>query len=142
VSVPQPNSAAASAYKKTVISMEVSMLTRWIKTPVAPGSTGISGQAGVRARWSRLRSAITAVALATGLTALASLPAPATAGDARQGRQVAYITNQDDNTVSAIDVATNTTIAPSRSETGPGGWRPALAGPGSSWPTNSPTRCR
>jgi len=118
------------------------MLTRWFTTAAENRRSGISGEARPAVRRSRLGSAITAMALATGLTALASLPAPATAGDARQGRQVAYITNQDDNTVSAIDVATNTTIATIPVGNGPRGWRPALAGPGSSWPTNSPTRCR
>lgn len=83
------------------------MLTRRSMTTAAHRRTGTSGQA--RVRWSRFRSVITA--LATGLAVLASLPAPASAGDARQGRQVAYLTNQGNDTVSVVDITTNTVIA-------------------------------
>lgn len=72
--------------------------------------TGRSGQPQVRVRRSRLRSAITA-ALVTGLTVLVPLPTPVSAGETRQARQVAYVTNLNGNTVSVIDVAGNTTIA-------------------------------
>jgi len=86
------------------------MLTRWINT-AAIRRAGISAQTQVRVRRTRLRSAITAVALATGLTALASPPTTATAEEIRQARQVAYVTNQSEGTVSVIDVAGNTTVA-------------------------------
>jgi len=93
-------------------------------TTAAHRRTGTSGQA--RVRWSRFRSVITA--LATGLAVLASLPAPASAGDARQGRQVAYLTNQGNDTVSVVDITTNTVIAtipvggaPTGVAAGPGG---------------------
>jgi len=100
------------------------MLTRRSMTTAAHRRTGTSGQA--RVRWSRFRSVITA--LATGLAVLASLPAPASAGDARQGRQVAYLTNQGNDTVSVVDITTNTVIAtipvggaPTGVAAGPGG---------------------
>ena len=64
-----------------------------------------------RVRRSRFCSVITTAALATGLTALAALPAPASAEETRRARQVAHLTDAGANTVSAIDVATNTTIA-------------------------------
>ncbi|MFO7400958.1 MAG: hypothetical protein C0P63_016450, partial [Actinomycetales bacterium] len=106
------------------------MLTRRSMTTAAHRRTGTSGQA--RVRWSRFRSVITA--LATGLAVLASLPAPASAGDARQGRQVAYLTNQGNDTVSVVDITTNTVIAtipvggaPTGVAAGPGGTRVYVA---------------
>ncbi|ADG86839.1 hypothetical protein TBS_18880 [Thermobispora bispora] len=99
--------------------------------------TGRSGQPQVRVRRSRLRSAITA-ALVTGLTVLVPLPTPVSAGETRQARQVAYVTNLNGNTVSVIDVAGNTTIAtipvglgPTGVAASPGGTRVFVVNQGS-----------
>jgi len=117
------------------------MLTRWINT-AAIRRAGISAQTQVRVRRTRLRSAITAVALATGLTALASPPTTATAEEIRQARQVAYVTNQSEGTVSVIDVAGNTTVATIPVGNGPTGVAPVPAAPGCTWSTRPATPCR